>query len=88
MLQPLTETHLIVILQRALSDAKKGLGKLNAQASHEVLQHIIDYCQGDARVALNTLEMAVMMTPPERKQCKDADCFCRGRGLAEKSAAL
>ncbi len=64
-LQPLTETHLIVILQRALSDAKKGLGKLNAQASHEVLQHIIDYCQGDARVALNTLEMAVMMTPPD-----------------------
>ena len=64
-LQPLTEKHLIVILQRALSDAKKGLEKLNAQASHEVLQHIIDYCQGDARVALNTLEMAVMMTPPD-----------------------
>ena len=69
-LQPLTETHLIVILQRALSDAKKGLGKLNAQASHEVLQHIIDYCQGDARVALNTLEMAVMMTPPDGNNAK------------------
>jgi len=64
-LQALTTAHLQVILQRALSDAERGLGKLKAEASQEVLQHIIDYSQGDARIALNTLEMAVMMTPPD-----------------------
>ena len=63
---------------------KKGLGKLNAQASREVLQHIIDYCQGDARIALNTLEMAVMMTPPDTKRQAIADCFSRGRGACRK----
>jgi putative ATPase len=62
-LQPLSSAHLQVILQRALSDAERGLGKLKAEASADVLQHIIDYSQGDARVALNTLEMAVMMIP-------------------------
>jgi putative ATPase len=64
-LQPLSSSHLLAILQRALSDAERGLGKLKAEAAPEVLQHIIDYSQGDARIALNTLEMAVMMIPAD-----------------------
>ena len=64
-LQPLSASHMQQLLRRALSAADKGLGKLKVEASQEVLQHIGDYCQGDARVALNTLEMAVMMTPPD-----------------------
>ena len=87
-LQPLSESHLHHILQHALSDAEKGLGKLQAEASRDVLQHIIDYCQGDARIALNTLEMAVMMTPPDTSGKAIADRYSRGRGAAEKSAAL
>ncbi|MCX5896542.1 MAG: replication-associated recombination protein A, partial [Proteobacteria bacterium] len=39
--------------------------KLRVAASQEVLRHIVEYCQGDARVALNTLEMGVMMTAPD-----------------------
>ncbi len=64
-LQPLTETHLHSILNRALSDSVRGLGQLQVQAAHEVLQHIVEYCQGDARIALTTLEMAIMMTAPD-----------------------
>ncbi len=64
-LNPLTERHLHLIVQRALHDAERGLGRLQVEADSEVLQYIVDYCQGDARVALNTLEMAVMMCPPD-----------------------
>ncbi len=64
-LKPLTEEHLHSILKRALADSDRGLGKLRVEASQEVLQHIVEYCQGDARVALNTLEMGVMMTAPD-----------------------
>lgn len=64
-LKQLTDQHLHTILQRALVDAERGLGNLQVEADREVLQYIVDYCQGDARVALNTLEMAVMMSPPQ-----------------------
>jgi putative ATPase len=64
-LKPLTDAHLHSILNKALTDTKRGLGTVQAEASREVLQYIVDYCQGDARIALNTLEMAVMMSPPQ-----------------------
>ena len=67
-LKPLTDAHLHSILHKALTDTTRGLGTLQAEASPEVLQYIVDYCQGDARIALNTLEMAVMMSPPQSDQ--------------------
>jgi putative ATPase len=64
-LETLTDKHLHLILSRALSDTQRGFGAMHVQADLAVLQHIVDYCQGDARVALNTLEMAVMMSAPD-----------------------
>jgi putative ATPase len=57
-LKPLTDANLKTILQRALADEERGLGQLNAHASEDVLEYIIAFSQGDARVALNTLEIA------------------------------
>ena len=61
-LKPLSDAHLKMILQRALADKEKGLGGLRAHAGDEVLDHIIAFSQGDARVALNTLEIAAGIT--------------------------
>ena len=47
------------ILKRALEDEERGLGKQHVQASEEVLERIIALADGDARTALNTLEMLV-----------------------------
>lgn len=64
-LKPLTDANLKTIVQRALADEERGLGQLNAHASEEVLEYIIAFSQGDARVALNTLEIAAGIAHPD-----------------------
>ncbi len=57
-LMPLESEGLITILRRALRDPNRGLGALNIQADDEALAGIARYANGDARVALNILELA------------------------------
>jgi len=57
-LEPLEKEGLETILIRALKDRDRGLGKWNLQVSPEALDHLINISDGDARVALNNLEMA------------------------------
>lgn len=52
------------ILERALQDQERGLGKYKAEVSSEALDHLADIANGDARVALNAIELAVMNTVP------------------------
>jgi putative ATPase len=66
-LHPLKENQLLVILNRALKDGERGLGKLAVELESHILDHIAAVADGDARVALNVLEMAVMTTPPGSK---------------------
>ncbi len=64
MLNPLTRDEIHVIITRALKDRLYGLGALNAELTDDALSHLITMSNSDARVALNTLEMAVQATPP------------------------
>ena len=57
-LKPLSEQQIMSLLRRALEDTERGLGRLKAQASDDVLRHIAVYASGDARVAYNVLEVA------------------------------
>src|SRR5450631_829073 len=57
-LNPLSEDQIVVLLQRALSDADHGLGQLHLDASDESLRKIASYSSGDARSAYNILEVA------------------------------
>jgi putative ATPase len=57
-LQPLSEEELIGLLRRALTDAERGLGKLQLSVDDEVLKIVAAYASGDARSALNVLEIA------------------------------
>ncbi len=65
-LNPLNEDELKVILKRALQDKKKGLGNLNVELEKGVSGYIIQMSNGDARVALSTLEFASLTTPPDK----------------------
>jgi len=47
------------ILHRAVHDQESGLGKMNLEIEENGLEHLIDLSAGDARVALNNLEIAV-----------------------------
>jgi putative ATPase len=57
-LQALTADDLVTLLKRALSDPR-GYGSSKVEIADEVLHQIADFANGDARIALNTLEMAV-----------------------------
>lgn len=58
-LKQLDEEALIDILRRALRDNERGLGKLSPDADDEALRGIARFANGDARSALNLLQIAV-----------------------------
>jgi putative ATPase len=57
-LKQLSEKNLIEILNKAIKDKNKGLGKLNLKISEDILKKIVQMSNGDARTALNVLEYA------------------------------
>ncbi len=61
-LQPLSPADLLALLKRALSDPR-GFGSVKVTIGEHMLQQIAEFADGDARIALNTLEMAVTNTP-------------------------
>ena len=63
-LRHLTAAEIAVLLKRALADPERGYGRRAVTISHEALAHLSDVAQGDARSALNALELAVATTPP------------------------
>jgi putative ATPase len=62
-LRALTEDDLISIMQRALADDERGLARLAPEVAGEALRLIARLGNGDARSALNILELAVQLTP-------------------------
>ncbi len=56
-LNSLTEAHLRTLLQRALVDAEHGVGKMGLQVNEDALRFLSERAFGDARTALNTLEL-------------------------------
>jgi putative ATPase len=63
-LRPLTEEEVVGLLRRALADAERGYGNRRIAMTGEALQHLAQIAGGDARTALNALELAVESTPP------------------------
>jgi len=57
-LVPLGEDEVIALLQRALADTERGLGATGIAAEDDALSSIAAYASGDARTALNALEVA------------------------------
>jgi putative ATPase len=62
-LQALTPEAVVVILDRALRDIERGLGTSGVDVEEGVLQAIAVHANGDARSALNLLELAVSVVP-------------------------
>jgi len=62
--EPLTGKALKRLLARALKDQERGLGGYRTDVCREALAHLAEVANGDARAALNALELAVLTTPP------------------------
>lgn len=63
-LKALEKEDIKEILLRAVTDKDRGLGGLNLKADDEALDFLADICGGDARSALNAIELAALSTAP------------------------
>lgn len=61
----LSDQEIKVIVERAVKDEERGLGEFKVDISDEALKHLVAMSNGDARVALNALEMAIFATLPD-----------------------
>ena len=58
--EPLSHDNVKTVMRRALADSERGLGSVAVQASEDALDFLAEACDGDARRALNALEVGVL----------------------------
>jgi len=66
-LESLKVEQLEQLIDRALADKERGLGKYNVQIDREARIHLAKLSDGDARKCLNALEVGVLTTPADKK---------------------
>jgi len=62
----LTRKNVQTAIQNALADPERGFGRLKIDLHEDAMTHIVDVANGDARVALNAVELAVLTTAPDK----------------------
>jgi putative ATPase len=84
-LKPLLEEALGQVLDRALTDSDRGLGKWKARFLPEARQRLIAFGNGDARVLLTTLEFVVMQAPAGSDETRLIDGAMLEAALGKKA---
>ncbi len=84
-LKPLGEAELVRVLEQALADPERGLGRLEAEVSPEALVFLAQTADGDARTALNVLELAVTTAAPEEGDTRRLDLEGMRQAFARKA---
>ncbi len=64
LLEPLRPEHLRRLMDNALADAERGLGKYRVDLDDDAAEHLATISDGDARKCLNALEVGVLTTAP------------------------
>ena len=84
-LRPLAEDELFSLLQRALADTERGLGYMKIRADENALRHLANISDGDARKALNALEIAALTTAPDKKGAVHIDLAAAEQSIQKKA---
>jgi putative ATPase len=64
---PLDKNNIGTLLKSALTDKEKGLGDKKIKITDKAIDYLATMCSGDARKALNSLEVGVLSSPPNDK---------------------
>jgi len=65
-LKSLSDEQVRLIVERAIKDEEKGIGKLKPDVDKDAIDFLVTMANGDARIALNNLEMAVLSVKPDK----------------------
>lgn len=84
-LERLTPEEVRRILERAIKDKKNGLGQHKIEIAPEALNLIINVSNGDARVALNAVEIATETTEPNSRGIRQIDLKTSEAALQSKA---
>ncbi len=79
MLKPLGSESIVSIVKSALENKERGLGNYDIDMEDDALKFIAEFCNGDARIALNAIELAVLTSTMD----KDGKIFINTRTLEE-----
>ncbi len=72
-LKPLSKADIAVLIDRSCKDLKRGFGAYKLDVTAEAIAHLCNCSQGDARVALNGLELAVLSSKPNENGVRVID---------------
>jgi len=84
-LEPLEDKDIIRLLEKALGDKERGLGSYRIEMAPEALAHLAKAARGDARLALNGLELAVLSTPPDERGLRVIDLLAAEESIQERA---
>ena len=69
-LKPLTKENIEVLIRRAVTDDEKGMGSYDAIITDDAVSFLADVSEGDARTALNAVELGILSTERDEKTGK------------------
>lgn len=72
-LHPLSKEDIAALIDRSCKDLKRGFGAYKLDVTAEAIAHLCNCSQGDARVALNGLELAVLSSKPNENGVRVID---------------
>jgi putative ATPase len=84
-LKPLAEPQLAEVLRKALGDVERGLGGVAAEVDDEAIVFLARAADGDARTALNVLELAVTTAPLSAEGGRRVDLAAMREAFARKA---
>ena len=61
-LKPLSKENIKTLIRRAVTDTEKGMGSYDAEITEEAVDFLADMSEGDARHALNAVELGILST--------------------------
>lgn len=85
-LYSLNRDDIRVLIERALKDDTRGLGKYNVNFHKDAMDYLVTISDGDGRIALNSLEIAVLSTPADEKGIINIDLETIKESLLVKTA--
>lgn len=65
--EPLKPEDIRTIIIQALKDPERGLGSMNVVIDEAAMEHILRLCEGDSRIALNSIELGALTTEADEK---------------------